>query len=239
LALKESQLKDAERAYERVKDGPNPADIAAANARVNAAQATLNMARLISPFAGTITDAHPLVGDQVTAGTPGFRVDDLSSLYVDVEISEVDINTVSLGQPVLLTFDAILGGDYHGEVTQVSRAGNTVQGVVNFTVTVKILDADEKVKPGMTAAVNITVQELKGVVLIPNRAVRLVDGKRVVYILRDGLPVHVEVRLGSSSDTMSVLAGGDVNVGDVIILNPPTEFQGGPGGGPGGGPFGG
>lgn len=230
MDLKKAKLDDAQRAYDRVKDGPNPADIAAAQARVNAAQATLNMAQLLAPFAGTITDAHPLPGDQVTAGTLGFRVEDLSSLYVDVEISEVDINTVSVGQPVVLTFDAILGSEYHGEVTQVSQSGNTVQGVVNFTVTVKVTDPDEQVKPGMTAAVNITVQQLKDVILIPNRAVRVVDGKKVVYLLRDGLPVQVEVRLGSSSDTMSVLAGGEIKVGDLVILNPPAIFQ--TGGGP-------
>ncbi len=109
MELKKAQLEDAQRAYDRVKDGPNPADLAAAEARVNAAQATLNMARLIAPFDGTVTDAHPLPGDQVTAGTLGFRVDDLSSLLVDVEVSEVDINRISVGQPVTLTFDAILG----------------------------------------------------------------------------------------------------------------------------------
>lgn len=230
MELKKAKFDDAQRAYDRVKDGPNPVDIAAATARVNAAQATLNMARLTSPFAGTVTDAKPLPGDQVTAGTVGFRVEDLSSLLVDVEISEVDINTVSVGQPVVLTFDAILGGEYHGEVTQVSQSGSTLQGVVNFTVTVKLTDADEMVKPGMTAAVNITIQQLKDVLLIPNRAVRLVNGQRVIYLLQDGLPVQVEVRLGSSSDTMSVLAGGDVKEGDEIILNPPAIFEtsGGP-----------
>jgi len=187
------------------------------------------MAQLVAPFAGTITDAHPLSGDQVTAGTLGFRVDDLSRLYVDVEISEVDINSIAVGQPVTLTFDAILGQEYHGEVTQVSQAGNTVQGVVNFTVTVRITDADEQVKPGMTAAVTIVVKEIKDVILVPNRAVRVVDGKKVVYVLRDGLPVQVEVRLGSSSETMSVLAGGELKVGDLVILNPPAIFEGGGG----------
>ena len=56
------------------------------------------------------------------------------------------------------------------------------------------------------------------------------DNKRVVYILRDGAPVMVEVRLGSSSDTMSVLMDGDVQVGDQLILNPPATFEtsGGP-----------
>ena len=229
MVFKKAKLDDAQRAYDRVKNGPNPADVTAATARVNAAQATLNMARLVAPFAGTITDAHPLPGDQVTAGTPGFRVDDLSRLYVDVEISEVDINSIAVGQPVTLTFDAILGQEYHGEVTQVSQAGNTVQGVVNFTVTVRITDADEQVKPGMTAAVTIVVKEIKDVILVPNRAVRVVDGKKVVYVLRDGLPVQVEVRLGSSSETMSVLAGGELKVGDLVILNPPAIFEGGGG----------
>ncbi len=229
LALAAAQLEDAQRAYDRLKDGPNPEDLAAAQARVDAAQATLNMARVVAPFAGTITDAHPLVGDMVTTGEQGFRVDDLSSLLVDVEISEVDINSIEPGQAVSLTFDAVLGGEYHGKVVEVSRAGTTVQGVVNFVVTVEITDPDEQVKPGMTAAVTITVKELNDVTLIPNRAVRLVDGKRVVYVLRDGQPVQVEVRLGSSSDTMSVLAGGDIKEGDLIILNPPAVFEGGGG----------
>ena len=229
LALAAAQLADAQRAYDRVKDGPNPEDLAAAEARVNAAQATLNMARLIAPFAGTVTEANPLVGDVVTAGTPGFRVDDLSNLLVDVEISEVDINNVSVGQTVTLTFDAILGQEYHGTLVEVTQAGTVVQGVVNFIVTVAISDADAQVKPGMTAAVNITVKELNDVLLIPNRAVRLVDSQRVIYVLRDGQPVKVDIQLGASSDTMSVLAGGDVNEGDIIILNPPAEFNGGGG----------
>ena len=238
LALKESQYEDAKRAYERVKDGPNPEDLAAARARVEAAQATLNLARLASPFSGTVTEANPIVGDQVSVGAPGFRVDDLSYLQVDVDLSEIDINSVSVGQPVTLSFDAILNTPYNGVVTEVSQAGNTSQGVVNFTVTVKITDADELVKPGMTAAVNIVVKEINDAVLVPSRAVRLMNNDYVVYILKDGMPQQVKVRLGSSSDTMSVVVGGDLNVGDEVILNPPANFQPG-NGGPGGGPFGG
>ena len=84
----------------------------------------------------------------------------------------------------------------------------------------------------MTAGVNIVVQELQDVLLVPNRAVRLVEGERVVYILENGQPVKKEIRLGSSSDTMSIVASGDVIEGNQIILNPPVEFgPGGPGGG--------
>ena len=103
---------------------------------------------------------------------------------MDVKVSEVDINNVTIGQPVSLTFDAILGKEYHGEVIEVTQAGTVDAGVVNFTVTVELTDADAMVKPGMTAAVNIVVEETKDVLLVQNRAVRLVDNLRVVYVLR-------------------------------------------------------
>ncbi|HEU0295778.1 MAG TPA: efflux RND transporter periplasmic adaptor subunit [Anaerolineales bacterium] len=236
VALKLAQLEDVQREYDQLSAG-NQTEIAAAQVRVEAAQATLNLARVIAPFSGIVTESYPLAGDQVGAGATAFRLDDLSSLFVDVEVSEVDINSVSVGQPVMLTFDAILGRDYHGEVVSVAQTGVVTQGVVNFKVTVELTDADSLVKPGMTAAVNITVEELQDVLLVPNRAVRLADGERVVYLLENGQPVKKEIRLGSSSDTMSVLVDGEVKEGDTIILNPPVEF-GGPGGGPRGG-FGG
>lgn len=232
LELAEAQLADARRNYERLKNGADPVDIAAAEARVAAAQATLNTTRVVAPFDGTITQADPTVGDQVSTGSVAFRVDDISHLLVDVQVSEVDINTVAVGQDATLTFDAVLGRaePYHGKVVQVNQAGVTVQGVVSFTVTVELTDADELVKPGMTAAVNIVVEEVNDVVLIPNRAVRLVDAERVVYLLKDGQPFQVKVVLGSTSGVDSVLVEGDIKEGDPIILNPPS-FNGGPFGG--------
>ncbi|HEX2696461.1 MAG TPA: efflux RND transporter periplasmic adaptor subunit [Anaerolineales bacterium] len=234
LALKKAQLDDAQRAFDRLKGGPNSADLAAAQAKVDAAQATLNMGRILAPFNGTVTQAEPLAGDQVTAGELAFRVDDLSSLLVDVQVSEVDINSVQVGQPVTLTFDAILDKEYHGEVVEVAQAGDVSSGAVNFTVTVKLTDADAQVKPGMTAAVNVTVNQVSNQLLIPNRAVRLVDGNKVVYILKNGQPQPVPVTLGLSDGVSSVVGGGDLKEGDLIILNPPTQ-PGGPRFGGGGG----
>jgi HlyD family secretion protein len=145
-----------------------------------------------------------------------------------VDVSEVDINSVEIGQPVTLSFDAVLGKEYHGKVVKVAQTGTSVSGVVNFKVTVEMIDADEDVKPGMTAAVTITIMELQDVLLVPNRATRFVDGSRVVYLLVNGQPVQTEVSLGASSDTMSVLVDGDAKEGDIIVLNPSSEAQGGP-----------
>jgi len=233
LALAQAQYDDAKREWERLADGIDQADVDAAQARVDAAQATLNLAHLSAPFEGTVTQVDVMPGDQVSAGTVAFRIDDLSRLLVDVELSEVDINSVSLGQTVSLSFDAILDQEYTGKVVEVGQIGNDVQGAVNFKVSVELVEGDHQVRPGMTAAVNIVVKEINDAILIPNRAVRLVDGKRVVYLLKNGFPDMVEIRLGASDESMSVLVSDTVQEGDKVILNPPSNFDmaGGPPGG--------
>lgn len=229
IALLEAQLEDAQREWERLKDGADPDDLAAAEARVAAAQAAIDQAQLAAPFEGTITAVVSKTGDQVAPGTQGFRLDDLSRLLLDVQVSEVDINRIAVGQEVRLTFDAILGQEYHGVVQEVALVGTSNQGVVDFTVTVELTDADGAVRPGMTAAVNVVVEQLQDVLLVPNRAVRVREGQRVVYVLSNGVPEPVAVTLGASSEAMSEVLASDLAVGDQIVLNPPTQFdQNGP-----------
>ena len=87
---------------------------------------------------------------------------------------------------------------------------------------------------------SIVIEQIDEAMLIPNRAVRVVDGERVVYILKDGQLEPVQVTLGASSDLYSQVVGGDLSAGDTIVLNPPSMLlQGGPmgGGPPGGGGF--
>jgi HlyD family secretion protein len=233
VQVAEANLKDATREWERLKNGPDPKDIEAAEARVSALQATLDLAYLKAPFAGTITEVNSMEGDQVNPGTITYRIDDLSHLLVDIDIPEVDINRIQVGQPAKLTFDAIQDREYSGLVKEVARIGTPGQGAVNFKVTVELTDIDGGVRPGMTAAVNIIVNQVNEVLLIPNRAVRLQEGKRIIYILRENVPTPVEIEIGASSDIESVLIAGELQEGDLVVLNPPTSF-----GPPGGGMFG-
>jgi len=235
IALLEAQLADAQREWERLKDGPDPDDIAVAESRIAAAQATLNQIHIPAPFEGVITQLDTKPGDQVNPGTLAFRLDDFSRLLVDLEVSEVDINQIKDGQDVTLSFDAILAKEYQGKVVEVALVGTNIQGIVSFTVTVELLDADEDVRPGMTSAVNIVISQLEETLLVPNRAVRIVEGERVVYILKgDNTLEPVQVTLGASSETQSEVVEGEIAIGDKIVLNPPSMFfeNGGFGGPP-------
>jgi|SRR5271157_652455 len=239
LAQAQAQVADAQRTWNKLQNGPDPTDIQADQARVNSARATVQLAQISSPFAGTVTQVDGLTGDQVAPGTSAFRIDDLSKMLVDVQVSEVDINSVQIGQKVTLTFDAIQGKTYNGAVVTVAQAGDVVSGAVNFTVTVQLSDADAQVKPGMTAAVTIIVKQLDNVLLVPNGSVRQVNNEQVVYVLANGVVQQVSITLGATSDTVSEVLSGDLKVGDQIILNPPSTLFTRRTGGGGGGVFGG
>lgn len=223
LNLAKAQEADAQRELDRLNDGENVDDLSAAQAKVAAAQAAQNLARVLAPFRGVLTQAQPQPGDRVTAGEVAFQIDNLSQLLIDLQVSEVDINSVSVGQPVTITFDAIQGRTYQGQVEKVDLSGNQNQGAVDFAVTIVLLDADELVRPGMTAAVTITVKESQDVLLIPSRAVRVSAGQRVVYVLKADQAVPVVVRLGATAEGVTEVVGGDLQAGDLIILNPSVE----------------
>jgi HlyD family secretion protein len=240
LAVAQSQLNDAQRQYDQVKNGITSDTLAAAQAAVDAAKATVNEIRLTAPISGTVTSVGNLPGDLVSAGTAGIQIDNLSSQFVDVVVSEIDINKIQVGQAVQLSFDAIPNKTYNGKVTTVGTVGTSSQGVVNFPVTVQLTDADAQVKPGMSAAVSIDVAKDNNVLLVPNQAVRSLGTQHTVTVLYQGQQIPVQVTVGISNDTTTEITGGQLKEGDTIVLNPSATSTGGSsGGGRGGGGGGG
>jgi len=153
-------------------------------------------------------------------------VDDLSKLYVDLEVSEVDIDQIEIGQAVNILFDALSDKQYTGKVSDVAMISDESSSAVNFTVTVELTNPDGDVRPGMTSEVEIVTAQLDQTLLVPNQAVRVVDGKQVVYVLQpDGSMKSVEVGLGVSSEAYSALLTGDIKAGDVVVLNPTSTTE--------------
>lgn len=214
-----ANLAAAQKAYDLVKDGPNPTEVAAAEAKVAVAQATLNQAKIVAPFAGIVADVYSEVGDTVSSSTTAFILQDQSRFLVDVSISEIDIAKVKVGQPASLAFDAILKQTYTGTVTKIASTGTTSSGSVYFTVTVAMNDADASVKAGMSATVDIVVEKISGVLLVPTSAIKTTNGTSIVYVLQNNAAVPLTITLGSASDTSTQVAGGDLKAGDLVITN--------------------
>jgi len=226
VAVLQARLDDARRTADRIKDGPDPDEVAAARARLAAAQAQLNLAHIKAPFNGVVTEAVAQPGDQVLPGDVAFRLDDLSPLWIELDVSEIEINRIREGQPVTITLDSSPGRQYHGDVVEVPAVGEISGGVASFRIKAEIRDADRQSRPSMTASAGIVVAELKEALIVPASAVRFIDGKRVVFVLREGQPTPVQVTLGSSSSEEVQVLEGDLQPGEPVILNPDDREQG-------------
>lgn len=225
IALLEAQVADARREWERLRDAPPQDEIVTTEAQIAAAQATLEMAQLISPIDGVVTEVHVMPSDRVEPGTLAFRIDDLSAWYIDVQVTEVDVPKLHPGQDAVITFEGVFARLYHGKVIDVGMVGTSIGGTVYYKVVVKLTDPDGQIRPGMTASVDMVTDTLRDVLLVPNRAVRYIDQQPHVYILRNGMiPEAVPIKLGESSALYSQVLEGDIKEGDPIVLNPPSLF---------------
>lgn len=232
-----------ERLQERVdvlEDGPDPDQVRILETQVAMAQSRLDSPIIEAPFGGVVTVLNANHGDIVQPGMQAVQIDNLSNLFLDVQISEVDIPFVGVGQIAQLVFDAYFESTFEGEVVEIAPVGTPIQGVVEYTVRIEMLDSDDRIKPGMTAAVNIVVDQKEDVFVVPNDAIVSIDGQEHVFVRRNDGYEGVPVTLGSYSDFYSEVLEANIEEGEMIVLNPPDEITGEmPFGGPPQGGFGG
>ncbi len=241
-------------AYNRYLDQSD--EIAAAQASVQALENTISTGKIIAPFDGTITAIDAVAGDLITSysdsanTTSALTISNLDNLMIEVQISEVDINKIAVGQKANITFDAIANKEYTGYVSSISSSGaEDSNGVVQFSVWVKLDNADDQVKPGFTSTVSIITANVENALLVPNDAVVSRDGSYMVVVAKDSGTTMVPVTIGAASDTQTEITSGDIVEGDKVVLytsDATTSFEtmmrsGGGGGQPpaaGGGPGG-
>jgi multidrug efflux pump subunit AcrA (membrane-fusion protein) len=135
-------------------------------------------------------------------------------------VSEVDIDTVTVGQPVTLTFDALADKQYTGAITDIGAIGTVSGGVANFTVTLVMKDADQSVRPGMMATANVIVSQVNDVLLVPNHSITTTGQRKIIYVLANSQVTPVVVTVGMASDTQTEITSTNLKSGDVVVTNP-------------------
>ena len=230
VAVAQANLAVAQQKLEQLSN-PDPRDISAAQARVLTAQTTVNSMQLVAPFTGTVIALTSRAGDVVDNAQAALTLADISTFKINVDVAEVDINRITVGQLVNLTADAAPGQAFTGQVSEVAYTGKSQQGVVTFPVTIVITNPDPALKPGMTAAVGIVTDQRADVLLVPNRALRVSGGQRTVTVLFEGQQISVPLTLGLSSDTMTEVVSGAVKEGDTVVVSQSTTTTGNTGGG--------
>ena len=203
-----------------------------------------------SPIDGTIISKDQKAGDTIDSNTKLCTIYDLSYLKITMNVDELDISKVSVGQKVQITADAVSGQTFEGEVTSVNLAGTTTNGVTTYPVEVQITDYGDLL-PGMNVDTYIVVNEVKDVLGVPAAAIS--RGNRVLVQTGNksddaSIPSgyeYVEVETGVSSDDFVEIKSG-INEGDSVAyietgssVDPFAMMMGGGGAPSGGGDAGG
>ena len=152
------------------------ASVQQATAALKQAETDLKYTKILAPIDGVVVDRQYDVGQTVAASFQAptlFTIaQDLTKMQVAADVSESDIGTVTVGQPVRFTVDAYPDREFRGKVSQIRLNATVNQNVVTYPVIVEVANPDRTLRPTMTANVSIEVARVREVLRVPNSALR-------------------------------------------------------------------
>lgn len=231
--ISKSDLDQAKSTYQA-----DMAQIAAAKAQIVQAQAqyktaltNLDYTKITAPVDGMIISREIDVGQPVAASFQApelFTIaQDLKKMQIEVNVSEADIGKVEKGQSVIYTLDGYPDSEFYGKVTQVRISPTTVSNVVTYSVIVEVENEDLKLKPGMTANVQIVTKKVENVYCVSNSALKVnINEKNEImkyekpgiWLLENKTPKRVEVEIGISDDEKTQIISNKLKQSDKIII---------------------
>ena len=209
-----NSLSDAQEAY----------SIAVANAEKRTVRA---------PKGGSVVAMNAQVGASTdSAANAGglIQIADLSQMTVKVQVNEVDISKVSVGQMAKVTFSALPGVELDAQVTRIATVAGSGEdssghggGVVTYDVSLLIPQPAAELKPGMTASVQIMLQSVPDTLMVPLSCVAMDEaGGSYVMVVTDyetGAAERRSVSIRASNQTIAAIEG-DVDEGNKVLLDP-------------------
>ncbi len=248
-----ANLEDARRKRDTVKDGVDPLVLAAAKAKVAAAQAIVNGIQTIAPFDGEVLAVQSVTGNAVKKGDNSAAMVDRNTLKIDTQVDETSMTNLKLGNDVEVTMDSLPGEILKGKVTLINPIGSVVNGLVKYTVTLSLEPTDKPLLFGATASIVIITGAPHDMLAVPVNAVQSDSkGEYLNVISADGNSTQrVDVTSGDLVESMvTITTTGSLKAGDRIELGTSSSSSSssssrnnngggimvpGAGGGPGGG----
>ncbi|MDZ7291729.1 MAG: efflux RND transporter periplasmic adaptor subunit [candidate division KSB1 bacterium] len=248
--IQESEVEQAQLTYLELKSRVRSLRAAVDAAKANVDRAARGLAQqerklrqgvVLAPRAGLVV--YAMTGDaenqkKITVGMTPFEgmdlmyLPDISSMMVDTEISEVDLAKVTTQMPVEIRLDAYPDAVFKGEVTyiadlakrKISRITGKATGAKVFDVTVKVLDQDRRLKPGLTATLDIIVDQYEKALYIPLEAIFLDEqDQTIAYVKHRGKIEVRKITISESNDRVAVIKEG-LKEGEEVLLGRPTSI---------------
>ena len=228
--ISQAEFETSEARHQRAVAG-----VASARAAVKSAEVALENTIIRAPFDGTVLAKSAEVGEMVapfasSASSRGAVVTmaDMNSLEVEADVAEANIDRVRVGLPCEITLDAYPDTRYPGKVVKIVPTADRSRATV--LVKVAFVSRDRRVLPEMSAKVNFLPQETKlsaqneaPVVAVPNSAVTLRNGVKMVFLVEGTTVRSVPVATGRVLGDLTEVKEG-VASGDRVVLSPPGSL---------------
>jgi len=226
------------------KDGPRTADLKQAQGQIEQAQAQIEQAQSVAedavlkaPFSGRVAAVNGKAGEiagisaAASAAAAGGGSSSLITLInfdrieLTADIDEADIGKVKVGQDANVKLDAYEGKTFKGKVTDISllSAKNSTGGTI-FQVTIVVNPVKTEFREGMGGDADITTASKKNILTVPFDAIKI-NGKKTVFVIRNGIAQQQEVKIGLSSDTSYEITAG-LKEGDRVVVGKSTITNG-------------
>jgi HlyD family secretion protein len=211
------------------------ANMARAEASLEEARENLRKTTITSPMDGVVLSKDVEEGQTVSASLQAptlLTLGDLGEMEVHANVDEADIGRVHVGQRVLFNVDSYPEREFEGSVFKTYYSPKIEQNVVTYDVLVRVRNEELLLRPGMTANVRVIINEKEGVLIAPNRALRVrmpgVEaegaGGPSVWVLEKGGPSRRPVKIGlGDSENFEVLDG--LKEGDKVLVEAPKEEE--------------
>jgi RND family efflux transporter MFP subunit len=169
-------------------------------------------------------------GDRAWSGAVIAQLPDLSTVRVSARVDEADRGRLKSGQPATVRIDAIADKEFPATVAEISPLAKPDYSswpfVKNFDIALQILDADSRIRPGLSASARIAVDKVPDAILVPPEAVFEKNGRSVAYVLHGSEFEERPVQVARRSKTELLIAGG-LQPGERVALKDPTQEKSG------------
>jgi len=236
-AISRSQYDSDLARYKKAKASVSNARAAIASAQANAqaAQVAVDQTVIRAPFDGVVLIKHANVGDNITpfssaSDTKGavVTIADMETLEVEADVAESNIARISVNQPCQIQLDALPDMRFAGQVSRIVPTVDRSKATV--LVKVRFVDRDPRVLPDMSAKIAflshpVAPQDKQPVVAVQPGAVVTRDGRKVVFLVKDGKARQAAVSTGARIGELVAVSG--VAAGDVVVLSPGEKLRDG------------
>ncbi|MBP9817172.1 efflux RND transporter periplasmic adaptor subunit [Candidatus Shapirobacteria bacterium] len=176
---------------------------------------------IYAPISGVISGLSLKPGMVISGGTTGLKVANITTSAtptVTVNLTEVDIPKLTVGNKATITLDALAEKSFTGTVVAIDKLGSVSSGVVNYPVVIQLDSVSEEVFPNMSASAKIITSVKDNVILVASTAVKKTNGVATIQVMKNGKPVNIDVEVGGNNDTQTEIISGIIE-GDLVVTS--------------------